>query len=57
MVEALSFCRQHYSGQPIGLSAQLHLARFYESFGFITVGQPYEDFGVAHVEMEHSELA
>jgi ElaA protein len=57
MVEALSFCGQHYSGQPIGLSAQLHLARFYESFGFITVGQPYEDFGVAHVEMEHSELA
>ena len=57
MAEALSFCRQHYSGQPIGLSAQLQLARFYESFGFITVGQPYEDFGVAHVEMEHSELA
>ena len=57
MAEALSFCRHHYPGQAIGLSAQLHLAPFYQSLGFITVGQPYEDFGVPHVEMEHSELA
>ena len=44
MAEALSFCRQHYSGQPIGLSAQLHLARFYQSFGFIAVGAALRRF-------------
>jgi ElaA protein len=52
MREALSFCCDHYRGQPIGLGAQLHLADLYRSFGFATVSDPYNDFGVAHVEME-----
>jgi predicted GNAT family N-acyltransferase len=24
---------------------------FYESFGFATASEPYDDFGVAHIEM------
>jgi ElaA protein len=52
MIEALAFCREHHPGETIALGAQLHLAGFYESLGFAAVGMPYDDFGVAHVEME-----
>ena len=51
MREALSFCRHRYPGQPIGLGAQLQLAVFYRSFGFAVVSDPYDDFGVAHIDM------
>ncbi len=37
--------------QPIVLSAQLLLVPFYQSFGFAPTSEPYDDFGVAHVEM------
>jgi ElaA protein len=51
MAEALSFCDKYYPGQPIVLSAQLSLQRFYESLGFYATAPPHDDFGVAHVEM------
>ncbi len=51
MTEALLFCAEHYPGEPISLSAQLHLARFYQSFGFVEIGLPYDDFGVRHIDM------
>jgi ElaA protein len=51
MKEALAFCRSRYPRQPIALGAQLPLVRFYKSFGFVTVSDAYDDFGVEHVEM------
>jgi ElaA protein len=51
MAEALSFCREHYPRQEVALGAQLYLAPFYESLGFAATAMPYDDFGVAHVEM------
>ena len=51
MHEALLFCRDRFPAQPIALGAQLHLAAFYRSFGFSTVSDPYDDFGVAHIDM------
>ncbi len=54
MTEALSFCTERYPGQPVALSAQLHLARFYRSFGFTEIGLPYDDFGVRHTDMRLS---
>jgi len=49
--EALSFCRERYPAQDIVLAAQLELASFYESFDFAVISEPYDDFGVMHVEM------
>jgi ElaA protein len=49
--EALRFCREHYSGLPVALTAQTYLVGFYRSFGFEPSGEPYDDFGVAHVAM------
>jgi len=49
--EVLSFCRERYPAQDIVLAAQLDLASFYESFDFAVISEPYDDFGVMHVEM------
>jgi ElaA protein len=51
MQAALDFCAEHYPAQPILLSAQLHLVRFYAEFGFVATAEPFDDFGVAHIDM------
>ena len=51
MEEALLFCRAHYPGQPVMLTAQAHLVPFYRGYGFEPTGEPFDDFGVAHVDM------
>ncbi len=56
MTDALSFCRERHPGQPIALSAQATLVRFYGTLGFVVISAPYDDFGVAHVDMELSGL-
>jgi ElaA protein len=51
MQQALRFCHERYPTQPIALSAQLHLVAFYQGLGFNTLSEPYEDFGILHVNM------
>lgn len=51
IAEALVFCDTRHPGQPVVLAAQLYLVRLYEGLGFATASGPYDDFGVAHVEM------
>ena len=57
MEEALLFCRAHYPGFPVVLSAQTYLAPFYRSFGFEPTGAPFDDFGVRHVGMSLRETS
>jgi ElaA protein len=40
-----------YPGQPVRISAQQYLERFYGDFGFITVSEPYDEDGIPHVVM------
>jgi ElaA protein len=51
MQQALLLCRERFPSQPIVLSAQLHLVAFYEGFSFTATSEPYEEFGVLHVDM------
>lgn len=51
MQRGLDMARALYAGRGNRLSAQLHLKRFYESFGFAAVGEPYLEDGIPHVEM------
>jgi ElaA protein len=51
MQKALILCRERFPLRAIALGAQVPLVPFYESFGFATTSEPYDDFGVAHVEM------
>ena len=52
MDEALLFCRARYPDMPVILSAQTYLEPFYRRFGLEPTGAPFDDFGVAHVEMK-----
>jgi ElaA protein len=51
MEKALILCRERFPPQAVALGAQVPLVPFYESFGFARTSEPYDDFGVAHVEM------
>lgn len=51
MLEGLKGCAARYPGAPVKVSAQQHLERFYNSLGFVTVGSPYMEDGIAHVDM------
>lgn len=41
----------HYPGARIRISAQQYLQQFYEHFGFVVTSAPYDEDGIAHVEM------
>jgi ElaA protein len=40
-----------YPHNGLRISAQQHLEKFYASFGFATVSAPYDEDGIAHVDM------
>ena len=51
VAEGVARCVQAWPGQGIRISAQAHLAKFYAEFGFATVGEPYLEDNIPHVEM------
>jgi ElaA protein len=53
MIKALGFCRERHPTLPIVLTAQHYLLRFYESFGFAAVSEPFDDFGLTHIVMRN----
>ena len=57
MAEALRVSRDHFPLQQIVLAAQLDLVTFYRRFGFVATSEPYDDFGVMHVEMRRDPEA
>lgn len=42
---------QEYPNLNIRISAQTYLTQFYEEFGFMNVGDPYDDEGIEHIDM------
>ena len=40
-----------YPGHRIKIGAQMYLEKFYASFGFATISEPYEEDGIMHVDM------
>ncbi|MBY4588808.1 GNAT family N-acetyltransferase [Rhizobium redzepovicii] len=51
MSEAISACERLYPANPIALSAQAHLRRFYEAFGFVGTSAEYLEDGIPHIDM------
>ena len=49
--EGVRRCLAAWPGQGIRISAQAHLERFYEGFGFRRAGADYLEDGIPHVEM------
>ena len=54
MREGLLGCARHWPGQPVRISAQAHLERFYNGFGFVRVGENHIEDTIPHVEMLRS---
>ncbi|WP_447553641.1 GNAT family N-acetyltransferase [Vreelandella sp. EE22] len=51
MAEAIRFTEQTFPGQGIRIGAQVYLTAFYESFGFVPIGAPFDEDGIMHIEM------
>ena len=51
MKEAISFIETKLGVQPIRISAQSHLKRFYSNLGFVFTGKEYMEDGIPHIEM------
>lgn len=49
--ELIDYCDTNYPGISIKCSAQHHLTRFYEHFGFKTYGDIYDEDGIPHIGM------
>lgn len=52
--QAVTAISQLWGPQPIRIGAQAHLASFYARHGFVDVGKPYQEDGIAHLEMLRS---
>jgi len=52
VADALSEAQRRYPGSPIQLDAQAHLEKFYASFGFARVGEPFDEDGIPHISMK-----
>ncbi|MCL7987657.1 GNAT family N-acetyltransferase [Sphingobacterium sp. lm-10] len=53
MRKSIDMVKQHYPNQMIRIGAQTYLDKFYQSLGFIPVGEPYDEDGIQHIEMLH----
>jgi ElaA protein len=51
MLEGIARTRRTWPGQPIRVAAQQRLELFYARLGFRTVTAPYQEDGIAHVDM------
>ena len=54
MAEGIAGCERHWPGRAVRISAQAHLERFYNGFGFVRVGENYIEDTIPHVEMLRS---
>ena len=51
MRQGIEACHQIWPGRGIRISAQARLERFYQQVGFQTIGEPYEEDTIPHLEM------
>lgn len=51
MAEGVAGCARHWPGRAVRISAQAHLERFYNGFGFVRVAEDYLEDGIPHVQM------
>lgn len=51
MERGIAVCASLHPGRPIRIAAQSRLAQFYASLGFAVASEPFDEDGIAHVEM------
>jgi ElaA protein len=48
---AIGVCKKNFPGQPIKISAQAHLEKFYNKHGFKATGEAYLEDDIPHIGM------
>jgi ElaA protein len=51
LAQGIARAALQYPGHATRIGAQHYLERFYQSFGFETVSAPYDEDGIAHIDM------
>lgn len=51
VAESLAVLAERWPDRDVVIGAQQHLERFYGSFGFVRDTEPYDDFGIPHIDM------
>ncbi|CAH0219800.1 Acetyltransferase SACOL1063 [Massilia sp. Bi118] len=51
VAQGVALAQQLHPGHAIRIGAQAHLEAFYNSFGFVTVSEPYDEDGILHIDM------
>ncbi|CAO3400084.1 GNAT family N-acetyltransferase [Azospirillum palustre] len=51
VAESLTVLAERWPDRDVVIGAQQHLERFYGSFGFVRDTDPYDDFGIPHIDM------
>lgn len=51
VAEALAVLAERWPKRDVVIGAQEHLERFYGGFGFVRITEPYDDFGILHIDM------
>ena len=51
MQRAIAECESRWPAFAIDINAQAHLQRFYEAQGFVVMSEPYDEDGIAHIDM------
>jgi len=52
MQRSMRYIHEHAAERVVAISAQCYLLDFYRSLGFKNVGEPYEEDGIPHQDME-----
>jgi ElaA protein len=51
LVRGIECAERQHPGHRIRIGAQAYLERFYQSFGFKTISEPYDEDGIMHIDM------
>ncbi|WP_042701693.1 GNAT family N-acetyltransferase [Azospirillum sp. B506] len=51
VTESLAVLAERWPSHDVVIGAQLYLERFYGSFGLVRDSDPYDDFGIPHIDM------
>jgi len=57
LAKAIPLAEKLHPGWNIRIGAQAHLEKFYGSFGFQTVTDPYDEDGIMHVDMVRAKTS
>lgn len=51
LAQGIAYAEQLHPGHRIRIGAQQYLEAFYQSFGFKTISEPYDEDGIMHIDM------